>query len=45
MSIYHIEGWFEGDVEANSIEEAKGAFDPMDIEDIDIRIVYEVEEE
>lgn len=45
MSVYHIEGWFEGDVEANSIEEAKGAFDQMDIEDIDIRIVYEVEEE
>lgn len=45
MSVYHIEGWFEGDVEANSIEEAKGAFDPIDIEDIDIRIVYEVEEE
>lgn len=45
MSVYHIEGWFEGDIEANSIEEAKGAFYPMDIEDIDIRIVYEVEEE
>lgn len=43
--IYHVEGWFEGDIEADSKEEAEGNFDAMDIEDMDIRVVYEVEEE
>ena len=45
--IYHVEGWFEGDIEADSREEAEGNFDfdAMDIEDMDIRVVYEVEKE
>lgn len=43
--IYHVEGWFEGDIEADSREEAEANFDEMDIEDIDIRVVYEVEED
>ena len=42
--IYHVEGWFEGDIEADSREEAEGNFDAMDIEDMDIRVVYEVTE-
>ena len=42
--IYHVEGWFEGDIDADSREEAEGNFDAMDIEDMDIRVVYEVTE-
>lgn len=45
MSIYHVEGWLEGDIEADSKEDAEDNFDAMDIEDMDIRVVYEVEEE
>ena len=42
---YHVEGWFEGDIEAESREEAEANFDTLDIEDMDVRVVYEVEEE
>ena len=47
--IYHVEGWFEGDIEADSREEAEGKFgamdiEDMDIEDMDIRVVEEVTE-
>lgn len=42
---YHVEGWFEGDIEAESREETEGNFDALDIEDMDVRVVYEIEEE
>lgn len=44
MKKYHVEGWFEGDIEADSREEAEDNFDAMDIEDMDIHVVYEVAE-
>lgn len=43
--LFHVEGWFEGDIEADSREEAEAKFDTMDIEDIDIRVVNEAEED
>lgn len=42
---YHVEGWFEGDIEAESREEAEWNFDALDIEEMDVRVVYEIEED
>lgn len=32
LRIHHVEGWFEGDIEADSREKAEAKFDTMDIE-------------
>lgn len=42
---YHIEGWFEGDIEADSREEAMANFGEFDIESMDVRVAYEIEED
>lgn len=45
MKVYHVEGWFEGDIEAESKEEATFSFSELDIDSLSINIVYEVDED
>ena len=43
--IFHVEGYFEGDIEADSQEEAEDNFTESDIDNLDIRSVWAVDEE
>lgn len=45
MAKYHVEGYFEGEIEADSEDDAEANFTEADIEDIDIRSVWAVEDE
>lgn len=45
MPKYHVEGYFEGDIDADSLEDAQDNFTESDIEDLVIRSVWEVVEE
>ena len=45
MSRYYVEGYFEGYIEAESVDEAEGNFDESDIEDITILAVYKDEDD
>lgn len=45
MKTYHVEGWFEGDIEAESKEEAAISFSELDIDSLSINTVYEVDED
>lgn len=45
MSRYYVEGYFEGYIEADSVDEAEGKFDESNIDDITILTVYKDEEE
>ncbi len=40
---YHIEGWFEGFIDADSPEEAEENFTVDDIDDMNVTNVYETE--
>jgi len=42
---FFISGYFEGTVEANSVEEAKSNFSEFDIESMDIKAVEEIDED
>lgn len=45
MKTYHVEGWFEGDIESESKEEAAIGFSEFDIDSLSINIVYDVDED
>ena len=45
MRKYHVEGYFEGEIEADSVEDAEMNFHESDIEDITIQGVWAVEDE
>ena len=45
MKKYHVEGCFEGEIEADSREEAEMNFHESDIDSMDITAVWEEEEE
>ena len=45
MRKYHVEGYFDGEIEAVSQEDAEANFTESDIEDMDIRSVWAVEDE
>lgn len=44
MKKYHVEGYFEGEIEADSREEAEMNFHELDIDSMDIISVWEKEE-
>ena len=43
MKKYHVEGYFEGEIEADSREEAEDNFHESDIDSMDIISVWEEE--
>jgi len=43
MKKYHVEGYFEGEIEADSREEAEDNFHESDIDSMDITAVWEEE--
>ncbi len=45
MKKYHVEGYYEGEIEADSVEDAEMNFHESDIEDITIQGVWAVEDE
>ena len=45
MKTYIVEGYFSGEIEANSEEEAKFNFDEFCIDSIDITSIEEIDEE
>ena len=45
MKKYHVEGYFEGEIEADSVEDAEMNFHESDIEDITIQSAWEDDEE
>lgn len=45
MKKYHVEGYFEGEIEADSMEEAESNFRELDIYSMDITAVWEEEAE
>lgn len=45
MKKYHVEGWFEGEIETDSREEAEMNFHASDIDSMDITAVWEEDEE
>ena len=45
MKKYHVEGYFEGEIEADSVEDAEMNFIESDIDNIEITAVWEEETE
>lgn len=43
MKKYHVEGYFEGEIEADSVEDAEMNFHESDIDSMDITAVWEEE--
>ena len=43
MKKYHVEGYFEGEIEADSMEDAEMNFHESDIDSMDITAVWEEE--
>ena len=44
MKKYYLEGYFEGEIEADSVEDAEMNFNELDIDSMNITAVWEEEE-